>query len=83
MVVEFVVVGVFLLFCEAIFSWQFEAGQNDVVSGFVFKVVIEVRSTHLCFDKPTPVLFVVGSPYFWWQENPTNHINVDSEYPYH
>lgn len=41
----------FFLFCEAIFSWQFEAGQNDVVFCFVFKVVIEVRSTHLSFDQ--------------------------------
>ena len=50
------VVGVFLcwfliLFCETIFSWQFEAGQNDVVFCFVCKVVIEVRSTHLSFDQ--------------------------------
>ena len=46
------VVGVFRCsFCEAIFSWQFEAGQNDVVFCFVFKVVIEVRSTHLSFDQ--------------------------------
>lgn len=46
------VVGVFLCsFCEAIFSWQFEAGQNDVVFCFVFKLVLEVRSTHLSFDQ--------------------------------
>ena len=57
------VVGVFLcwfliLFCETIFSWQFEAGQNDVVFCFVFKVVVEVCSTHLNFDQTNTSPFV-------------------------